>query len=209
MAARLRLRAAFGLGPGGGTGIARINGGTLTLTQLGAGDVKGTGSVLDISGGTVVVSGDVVTTVDGLVSSNKITAYRGDGTVKVSYNGSTTTISGTPPATNLPVYLSISNVGRQRPAVSWPTSTVYYALQSATNLAPPVVWQPVTNSVTSQSNGTNRVVLPVLRVATYFQPEDQGVDASTMYNKLLMGYQGWFGCPGDGSAANQWWHWVP
>ena len=33
------------------------------------------------------------------------------------------------------------------------------------------------------------------------------VDASTMNRKLLMGYQGWFACPGDGSAANRWMHW--
>lgn len=33
------------------------------------------------------------------------------------------------------------------------------------------------------------------------------VDASTMNHKLLMGYQGWFACPGDGSPPNRWVHW--
>ena len=33
------------------------------------------------------------------------------------------------------------------------------------------------------------------------------VDASTMNHKLLMGYQGWFACPGDGSPVNRWVHW--
>ena len=33
------------------------------------------------------------------------------------------------------------------------------------------------------------------------------VDASTMEHKLLMGYQGWFTCPGDGSPVNGWLHW--
>lgn len=33
------------------------------------------------------------------------------------------------------------------------------------------------------------------------------VDASTLSGKLLMGYQGWFGCPGDGSALDRWEHW--
>ncbi len=28
-----------------------------------------------------------------------------------------------------------------------------------------------------------------------------------MENKLLMGYQGWFSCPGDGSRVNGWFHW--
>jgi len=33
------------------------------------------------------------------------------------------------------------------------------------------------------------------------------VDAATMDHKLLMGYQGWFACPNDGSPPNQWLHW--
>ncbi len=33
------------------------------------------------------------------------------------------------------------------------------------------------------------------------------VDAGTMNHKLLMGYQGWFACPGDGSQVNGWVHW--
>ena len=33
------------------------------------------------------------------------------------------------------------------------------------------------------------------------------VDASTMEKKLLMGYQGWFSCPGDGSRVNGYFHW--
>jgi hypothetical protein len=33
------------------------------------------------------------------------------------------------------------------------------------------------------------------------------VDVSTMEHKLLMGYQGWFTCPGDGSKVNGYFHW--
>ncbi len=33
------------------------------------------------------------------------------------------------------------------------------------------------------------------------------VDASSMEHKLLMGYQGWFTCPGDGSQVNGYFHW--
>ena len=38
-------------------------------------------------------------------------------------------------------------------------------------------------------------------------PAQPAVDASTMNHKLLMGYQGWFACPGDGSLPNHWVHW--
>lgn len=33
------------------------------------------------------------------------------------------------------------------------------------------------------------------------------IDPSTMEHKLLMGYQGWFTCPGDGSKVNDFLHW--
>ncbi|HEY3664549.1 MAG TPA: glycoside hydrolase family 71/99-like protein, partial [Polyangiaceae bacterium] len=33
------------------------------------------------------------------------------------------------------------------------------------------------------------------------------IDASTLDHKLVMGYQGWFACPGDGSPVNRWVHW--
>ena len=33
------------------------------------------------------------------------------------------------------------------------------------------------------------------------------VDPNTLTGKLMMGYQGWFAAPGDGSANNRWVHW--
>jgi hypothetical protein len=41
-------------------------------------------------------------------------------------------------------------------------------------------------------------------------PPDGGgrlVDPSTLTHKLIMGYQGWFFCPGDGAPMNTWVHW--
>src|SRR4029453_17217092 len=34
-----------------------------------------------------------------------------------------------------------------------------------------------------------------------------GVDPTTLDGKLMFGYQGWFGCPGDGSPLDTWEHW--
>src|SRR5215831_13817021 len=33
------------------------------------------------------------------------------------------------------------------------------------------------------------------------------VDSTTIHDKLLFGYQGWFGCPDDGSPLGAWEHW--
>jgi hypothetical protein len=44
-----------------------------------------------------------------------------------------------------------------------------------------------------------------LGVANPTQPAP--VDATTLDGKLLFGYQGWFGCPGDGSPLDAWEHW--
>ena len=38
-------------------------------------------------------------------------------------------------------------------------------------------------------------------------PASAPVDATTARGKLLLGYQGWFGCPGDGSLLDAWEHW--
>jgi hypothetical protein len=34
------------------------------------------------------------------------------------------------------------------------------------------------------------------------------VDTQTLHQKALMGYQGWFSCPKDGSEVNRWHHWL-
>jgi hypothetical protein len=36
----------------------------------------------------------------------------------------------------------------------------------------------------------------------------KGVDTSTLSNKIMCGYQGWFGTPGDGGPAHGWQHWT-
>jgi len=36
----------------------------------------------------------------------------------------------------------------------------------------------------------------------------QTVDPSTLDGKVLLGYQGWFRCPGGGTADSNWSHWA-
>jgi hypothetical protein len=197
-----------GLGWNGGKGTVRVNAGTLRLFAWdGANSIKGA-SVLDIGAGAVVITGNQAASLQDFISAGKIIGYGGAGTVSNYYSGSTTTLTAWPggePTTNPVVRIpSIQRVNTNL-VISWPTSAIYYVLQSATNLTPPRAWRTLTNSVT-RSNGVNWVTLELADRQAYFQLAS-GVDASTLHHKLLMGYQGWFSAPGDGSAQNSWVHW--
>ncbi len=45
-------------------------------------------------------------------------------------------------------------------------------------------------------------------LAPYHGPVVKGVDTQTLTGKVMCGYQGWFGAPGDGSADTDWRHWT-
>ena len=57
------------------------------------------------------------------------------------------------------------------------------------------------------SKSTNRLDSFAL-VGPYVGPSVKGVDTQTLYGKVMCGYQGWFGAPGDGSFAQSWLHWT-
>ena len=42
----------------------------------------------------------------------------------------------------------------------------------------------------------------------YHGPVVKGVDTSTLTGKVMCGYQGWFGAPGDGRTGDSWRHWT-
>jgi len=50
------------------------------------------------------------------------------------------------------------------------------------------------------ATGPTAPTAPVAQVAAR-------IDATTLDGKLMFGYQGWFGCPGDGSPLDSWEHW--
>ncbi|MBN2116458.1 MAG: hypothetical protein JW730_07805 [Anaerolineales bacterium] len=69
----------------------------------------------------------------------------------------------------------------------------------------------LTTTNTVVPTGTNQHATSVAATPTEALPilPHTTVDPSTMTGKLMMGYQGWFACPGDGSNTyNGYYHWI-
>ncbi|HWH68332.1 MAG TPA: Ig-like domain-containing protein, partial [Candidatus Sulfotelmatobacter sp.] len=102
-----------------------------------------------------------------------------------------------------PVSLSIASLGTNV-VVFWPTSATASSLQYTANLAARP-WKLITNAPVV-SGDQNAVTLPNTNGQQVYRLGAE-VDPGTLSRKLMMGYQGWFACPQDGSPLNQWVHW--
>ncbi len=109
-------------------------------------------------------------------------------------------LAALPPVPQLSIALSSNIV-----TLFWPTDNTAVVVQTVSNLAAAGSWNNLTNS-SIILNGSNSISLPAAGAASFYRLGSE-VDPSAMFHKLLMGYQGWFSCPGDGSAPNQWLHW--
>lgn len=86
----------FGIAQQGGTAVGRVNldGGTITCGQLN----MTSGALMDVNAGTLIINGDVRTTINTYISNGWITAYDGAGSVSVDFNNinpGKTTVTGT------------------------------------------------------------------------------------------------------------------
>ena len=72
----------------------------------------------------------------------------------------------------------------------------------------PIVWLA---GILAAGCRTSAPQLPAVNAPSVARPPSTGaasdVDPATLNGKLLFGYQGWFGCPGDGSPLDAWEHW--
>ena len=74
-----------------------------------------------------------------------------------------------------------------------------------TDLAMPAL-SPAINQTNKASVQDDSPAVGIL--APYHGPVVKGVDTKTLTGKVMCGYQGWFGAPGDGSSEHGWRHWT-
>ena len=100
----------------GSTGDLLLNGGTISCGALN----MTSGGGINITTGTLIVNGDVTSTINSYVSGGQITAYGGAGTVNVSYNtpnAGKTTVTATPGATT-PTFVAAGAVSSSTGAIT-------------------------------------------------------------------------------------------
>ena len=179
--------------------------GGLTVSAT-ANDLDGTITNVQFFAGTNKI-GETTASPWTIQSSNLVSGNYVLTAVAADNNGATTLsapVSITLSASILPPALAVNAAGTNV-QLSWPTGTLAMIVQTTSNLAAPVTWLTVTNSV-SASNQTSMLALPAAGPSQFFRLASE-VDPGTMYHKLLMGYQGWFACSGDGSPPGGWIHW--
>ena len=108
------------------------------------------------------------------------------------------------PQTNSLVTLNLSQSGASG-VIAWPAAPLELVPQWTSNLTTPLLWTRVTNAV-SLGPTQNTITLSNFAGTRFFSLAD-AADPSTLNRKMLLGYQGWFACPGDGAAVNRWVHW--
>jgi len=79
-----------------------------------------------------------------------------------------TAVSGTVSINVIPPPSLSFTSGLQDLALRWPVSSARFVLESTTNLTPPILWQPVTNSI-QPFNGSNATTVLLTNVSQFFR----------------------------------------
>lgn len=104
--------------------------------------------------------------------------------------------------------LSARRSGNGALELTWPTDSGAFLAEAATNsLAAPVGWTPLDGiPVTLSSNDYMQAVSPD-RAHQFYRLAPAPVDNTSLIGKSMMGYQGWYASPEDGTDVNKWFHW--
>jgi hypothetical protein len=187
------------------------------------------GSFAYASGGALAIAADAtdldgtITNVQFFAGTNKVAAVSTSpwtafwsNTVSGTYiltalaadnTGATTLSAPVSVSVTIPPQAPALNIqaGSSNVILSWSSNGDGMIVQRTSNLVSSASWTNVTNAIQT-INFSNVLTLPIAAVPQFFRLAPE-VDASTMTGKLLMGYQGWFAYPGDGSANSAWIHW--
>ena len=171
----------------GSTGKVFLDGGTIN-----AGSFNMTsGGTLDISGGMLIVNGNVTSAVEGYVAALQIKAYGGTGTVHYNYNvtnAGKTTIWAEP----APVILGNGDVNGDR------------NIDIADLLLFAAEWLQPNPDPDADFTRDGYVNMPDFQILA--ENWQYNAFSRTLTGKIMCGYQGWFNCSGDGTTRG-WVHW--
>ncbi len=182
------VNGAFGIATLGGSGDVQLDGGTISCDSF----TMAAGATMDITGGTLIVNGNITSTVSGYFTSNWITAYDGTGAVLYDYGTTTpgkTTVWADPDPGMLP---GDGNVNGDRYI-----DGKDFLLFAAEWLDP----DPDPDADFTRDGNVDYADYAIL-VKNWHHNEY----SKTLTGKIMSGYQGWFNHPGDG-AGRDWTHW--
>ncbi len=200
----------FGLGWNGGLGTVNVlDGGHLSLTQLHPTNSIRAGSVLDIRGaGYVTLNGNYANEISSYIAMGRITGHgqTGSAHVQLFLAGGITTVTAVPvvPQSSA-LTLSLRKLGGNTFELTWPRGLGAFAVEISTNDLASPVWSVLKAPVTVAGGRYTQVVSNTTAQALY-RLVTAPMDNTTLSNKSMMGYQGWFSAPGDGTLVNDRWH---
>jgi uncharacterized repeat protein (TIGR01451 family) len=115
----------------------------------------------------------VTSVANGPYLTNKVSITSTSSDPDLSNNSTTliTTLAGAPPPVTNSIPLSVS-LGANQIVLSWPVAPGTWNLQSASSLAPPILWSSV-NTAPSVANGSNTVSASIVGAARFYRLSTQ------------------------------------